>query len=211
MKKLSIATIGAAFLALGTVGIAPANAANLTKLDYSGTANIGINGLFSGSLDVNESFVIDNLSDRLSDAGDSELTIDDPLSFLGGGFKDFFTSVGGSFDSLVGSGSISKDTVLLSNFNFFYNKLSDVLSIKNYDFDNIKACLSSTCNLLGEGYFSGSIFGGLIPVEGELSFNLAQTATPLSESKSVPEPSAFLALVGLGSFLAAKRKQMKAA
>lgn len=210
----TIASVGSAFLALGTVGMAPANAADLTKVDYSGTANIEVNsflGSVSLPLDVNKSFIIDNLSGRLSDAGDAELTIDDPLSFFGGEFKDLFTSVGSSLDTLVGGGAISKDNVFLSSFNFFYDKLSDVLTINNYDFDNIKVCLSSTCNLLGEGNFSGSVLFGNIPVVGQFNFDLDQTATPLSDPQSVPEPSTFLALVGLGSFLAAKRKQTKAA
>ncbi|HEY9850383.1 MAG TPA: PEP-CTERM sorting domain-containing protein [Leptolyngbyaceae cyanobacterium] len=214
MKKLSIATLGAAFVALGTVAIAPAEAANLTKLDYSGTASIGIFGLGELPFGVDRSFVVDNLSGRLSDEGDGELTIDNPLSFFGEEFNSLFTAFGGSLDSLTGGGSISKDNVFLSSFNFFYDKVSDVFTINNYNFDNIKACLSSTCNLLGQGNFSGSVFSGFIPVEGAFNFNIDQTATPLSEasnSQSVPEPSAFLALLGVGSFLAAKRKQMKAA
>lgn len=209
MKKLSIATAGAAFL-VGTVAMTPAKAADLTKLDYSGTASINLPILGDIPFDVNKSVTVDNLSGRLSDAGDSELTIDSPLSLLGDDFNQLLTVFGASLDSLAGSGSISKDNVFLSAFNFFYDKTSDVFTVKDYNFDNIKVCLSSTCNLLGEGDFYGSVFG-FLPVSGNVSFNIDQTATPLSDSQPVPEPGTVLGLVGLGGFLAAKRKLKKAA
>lgn len=208
MKNLSIATAGATFI-LGAVAMAPAQAANLTKLDYSGTTNVSLFNVVNIPFNVNESITVDNLSGRLSDAEDSGLTIDNPLSYLGSDFNNLFNSVGGSLDSLAGSGSVSKNNVFLSAFNFLYDKSSDILTVKDYNFDNLKACLSGTCNILGQGAFSGSILGGSLPFFGSLSFDINQTATPIAES--VPEPSTFIGLVGLGGFLAAKRKQKKAA
>lgn len=239
VKKLSIATAGAAFVALGTFGMAPANATVLTQVDYSGTASISILGQ-SVSLPVNTSSIIDNLSGRLSDAGDSELTIDNPLSYLGNDFNDLLNLYNASLNSLTGSGSVSNNNGFLSAFNFFYDNVNDVLTVSDYNFDSILVCLSSTCNVSGQGDYIGTIFGA-VPASGTISFNVNQTATPLStspvvpessattppsdspvvpepsaalpvsDSQSVPEPSALLGLIGFGSFLAAKRKQRHAA
>lgn len=284
MKKLSIATAGAAFVALGTFGVAPANATVLTQVDYSGTASISIFGQ-SVWLPVNTSSIIDNLSGRLSDAGDSELTIDNPLSYLGSDFNDLLNVYNASINSLTGSGSVSNNNGFLSAFNFSYDNANDVFTVSNYDFDSIQVCLSSTCNISGQGDYAGRMYG-LIRTNGTISFNLNQTATllpdspvvpeqpivlpvsdspvvteqptvlpvsdsplvtelptllsvsdsplvteaptvlsvsesrlvtepssvtPASSSQSVPEPSALLGLIGFGGFLAAKRKQRKAA
>jgi hypothetical protein len=254
VKKLSIATAGAAFVALGTVGMAPANASALTQLNYSGTANISIFGQ-SVSLPVNTSSTIDNLSGRLSDAGDSELTIDHPLSYLGNDFNDLLNLYSASINSLTGAGSVSNSNGVLSAFNFSYDNANDVFTVSDYDFDNLQVCLSSTCNIQGEGAYTGRI-NRFIPTSGTISFNVDQTATLLSDSpvvtqpsvtilasnlpvvaqppatilasdlpvvtepsaatsasasQSVPESSILLGLVGFGGFLAAKRKQRKAA
>ncbi len=239
VKKLSIATAGAAFVALGTVGMAPANASTLTQLNYSGTASITIFGQ-SVSLPVNTSYSIDNLSGRLSDAGDLELTIDHPLSYLGNDFNDLLNLYSASINSLTGAGSVSNSNGVLSAFNFSYDNTNDVLTVSDYDFDNLQVCLSSTCNIQGEGAYTGRI-NRFIPASGTISFNVDQTATLLSDSpvvtepsaailasnlpvvtepsaatsasasQSVPEPSILLGLVGFGGFLAANRKQRKAA
>jgi hypothetical protein len=227
VKKLSIATAGAAFVVLGTVGMAPANASALTQLNYSGIASISIFGQ-SVSLPVNTSSTIDNLSGRLSDAEDSELTIDHPLSYLGNDFNDLLNLYSASINSLTGSGSVSNNNGVLSAFNFSYDNANDVLTVSDYDFDNLQVCLSSTCNIQGEGAYTGRInrINRFIPASGTISFNVDQTATLLSDapvvtepsaailasaSQSVPEPSTLLGLVGFGGFLAAKRKQWKAA
>jgi hypothetical protein len=224
VKKLSIATAGAAFVVLGTVGMAPANASALTQLNYSGTASISIFGQ-SVPLPVNTSSTIDNLSGRLSDAGDSELTISHPLSYLGNDFNDLLNLHRASINSLTGAGSVSNSNGVLSAFNFSYDNANDVLTVSDYDFDNLQVCLSSTCNIQGEGGYIGRILGS-VPASGTISFNVDQTATLLSDSpvvtepsaailasasQSVPEPSTLLGLVGFGGFLAAKRKQWKAA
>jgi len=239
VKKLSIATAGAAFVAIGTVGMAPANASTLTQLNYSGNASISIFGQ-SISLPVNTSSTIDNLSDRLSDAGDSQLTLDHPLSYLGNDFNDLLNLYSASINSLTGSGSVSNNNGVLSAFNFSYDNANDVFTVSDYDFDNLQVCLSSTCNIQGEGAYTGRI-NRFIPTSGTISFNVDQTATLLSDSpvvaepsamilasdlpvvaepsaatsasasQSVPEPSILLGLFGFGGFLAANRKQRKAA
>jgi hypothetical protein len=188
----------------------------------------------------NTSSTIDNLSGRLSDAGDSELTIDHPLSYLGNDFNDLLNLYSASINSLTGAGSVSNSNGVLSAFNFSYDNANDVFTVSGYDFDNLQVCLSSTCNIQGEGAYTGRI-NRFIPASGTISFNVDQTATLLSDSpvvtepsaailasdfpvvtepsaailasasQSVPEPSTLLGLVGFGGFLAAKRKQRKAA
>ncbi|MEP0856138.1 PEP-CTERM sorting domain-containing protein [Trichocoleus sp. ST-U3] len=211
--KLSIATAGAALVTLGTIGMAPVEAAQLTKLDYSGKVNAFL-GTIPFTVDVDKSYIIDNLSGRLQDAGDSELTLDHPFGYLGDYFGSYLSNLG-SIDSFSGFGSIFKGlsyspTDLLSTFNFSYSKITDILTVKGYEFDKIKVCLSGTCNISGEGLALGSVSSpifGKVPVKASVNFKVSQTATPLD----VPEPSALLGLIGLGGFFAAKRKLQKAA
>ncbi|HEY9295750.1 MAG TPA: PEP-CTERM sorting domain-containing protein [Phormidium sp.] len=208
--KLSIATAGAALVTLGTIGMAPVEAAQLTKLDYSGKVSGTVSLFGAFTVDVDKSYIIDNLSGRLQDAGDSELTLDHPFGYLGDYFGSYLSNLG-SIDSFSGFGSIFKGlsyspTDLLSTFNFSYNKITDILTVKGYEFDKIKVCLSGTCNISGEGSASGTAFG-FIPVQASVNFKVSQTATPLD----VPEPSALLGLIGLGGFFAAKRKLQKTA
>lgn len=211
--KLSIATAGAAVVTLGTIGMAPVEAAQLTKLDYSGKVNAFL-GTIPFTVDVDKSYIIDNLSGRLQDAGDSELTLDHPFGYLGDYFGSYLSNLG-SIDSFSGFGSIFKGlsyspTDLLSTFNFSYSKITDILTVKGYEFDKIKVCLSGTCNISGEGLALGSVSSpifGKVPVKASVNFKVSQTATPLD----VPEPSALLGLIGLGGFFAAKRKLQKAA
>lgn len=215
--KLSIATAGAAVVTLGTIGMAPVEAAQLTKLDYVGQVNTTVSsflGTIPFTVDVDKSYIIDNLSGRLQDEGDSELTIDNPFGYLGDYFGNYLSKFG-SIDSFSGSGSIFKGlsyspTDLLSTFNFSYSKITDILTVKGYEFDKIKVCLSGTCNISGEGLALGSVsipIFGKVPVNASVNFKVSQTATPLD----VPEPSALLGLIGLGGFFAAKRKLQKAA
>lgn len=162
-------------------------------------------------MDVDKSYIIDNLSGRLQDEGDSELTIDHPFSYLGDYFGSYLSSYGTTINSFSGFGSIFKglsDSTddLLSTFNFSYSKITDILTVKDYNFDQIEVCLSSTCNISGEGSALGSVFGN-VPVVASVNFKVSQIATPLD----VPEPSALLSLIGLGGFFAAKRKLQKAA
>ncbi|MBD2741368.1 PEP-CTERM sorting domain-containing protein [Coleofasciculus sp. FACHB-1120] len=211
--KLSIATAGPAVVTFGTIGMSPVEAAQLTKLDYVGQVDATVSsflGTIPFTLDVDKSYIIDNLSGRLQDEGDSELTIDNPFSYLGNYFGSYLSN-NGSINSFSGFGSIFKglsysQTDFLSTFNFSYNKITDILTVKDYEFDKIKVCLSGTCNISGEGSASGTAFGS-IPVQASVNFKVSQTATPLD----VPEPSALLGLIGLGGFFAAKRKLQKAA
>lgn len=212
--KLSIATAGAAVVTLGTIGMAPVEAAQLTKLDYVGQVSGTVKPLFGAGIpftvDVDKSYIIDNLSGRLQDAGDSDLTLDHPFSYLGDYFGSYLSN-NGSINSFSGFGSIFKGlsyspTDLLSTFNFSYNKITDILTVKGYEFDKIKVCLSGTCNISGEGSALGTV-GGFLPVNASVNFKVSQTATPLN----VPEPSALLGLISLGGFFAAKRKLRKAA
>ncbi|MBD1837772.1 PEP-CTERM sorting domain-containing protein [Coleofasciculus sp. FACHB-64] len=212
--KLSIATAGAAVVTLGTIGMAPVEAAQLTKLDYSGKVSGTVSLFGDFTVDVDKSYVIDNLSGRLQDAGDSELTLDHPFGYLGDYFGSYLSNLG-SIDSFSGFGSIFKGlsyspTDLLSTFNFSYSKITDILTVKGYEFDKIKVCLSGTCNISGEGLALGSVSSpifGKVPVKASVNFKVSQTATPLD----VPEPSALLGLIGLAGFFAAKRKLQKAA
>ncbi|MBD1944885.1 PEP-CTERM sorting domain-containing protein [Coleofasciculus sp. FACHB-712] len=212
--KLSIATAGAALVTLGTIGMAPVEAAQLTKLDYSGKVSGTVSLFGDFTVDVDKSYVIDNLSGRLQDAGDSELTVDHPFSYLGDYFGSYLSN-NGSINSFSGFGSIFKGLSyspddLLSTFNFSYNKITDILTVKGYEFDKIKVCLSGTCNISGEGLALGSVSSpifGKVPVKASVNFKVSQTATPLD----VPEPSALLGLIGLAGFFAAKRKLQKAA
>ncbi|MEW5861588.1 MAG: PEP-CTERM sorting domain-containing protein [Cyanobacteriota bacterium] len=217
--KLSLATAGAVVVTLGTIGMAPVEAAQLTKLDYVGEVSGTVKPLFGAgkpfTVDVKKSYIIDNLSGRLQDEGDSELTIDHPFSYLGDYFGSYFSNSGATIDSFSGFGSIFKglsdsQTDLLSTFNFSYSKITDILTVKDYNFDQIEVCLSSTCNISGKGSAFGSVSSpvfGNVPVEASVNFKVSQTATPLD----VPEPSALLGLIGLGGFFAAKRKLQKAA
>ena len=213
--KLSLATAGAVVVTLGTIGIAPVEAAQLTKLDYVGEISGTVKPLFGAGMpftvDVDKSYMIDNLSGRLQDEGDSELTIDHPFSYLGDFFGNSLSNYGVTFNSFSGFGSIFKglsysQTDLLSTFNFSYNKITDILTVKDYEFDKIKVCLSGTCNISGEGSASGTV-RGVLRVNASVNIKVSQTATPLD----VPEPSALLGLIGLGGFFAAKCKLQKAA
>lgn len=189
-NKFSIATTGAAFIILGTISMAPAKATSLTKVDYSGTVNVSIVSPIKQNFDpvaVNESYTVDNLSGRLSDAGDSELTIDNPLSYLKA-FTDLLTPYNASLSSLNGSGSVFQDGTFLSSFNFFYDKPSDILTVKDYDVNSIQPCLSGTCQVSGNGNFSGTVYG-FIPASGNLNFDLTQTATPLPDANAGAQPT----------------------
>ncbi len=233
MKKLSIATAGAGVLALGIFGASSAEAASLTKLDYSGSVSVSSPLLFlldptsGGLLDVpiETDIVVDDLDNRLSDG---ELTI--PIfssleSYFSISLSDYL-----SLDVFEGIGSVFSDaakSIQLSTFDWFYDSSVDILTIGGYDFDSLSSCLVGTCYLTGNGAATGTILS--FPVAALFDFDLAQTATLLStdvpdgtiddgvviisypDSQAVPEPAALLGLFGLAGFLAAKRRQEKVA
>jgi len=220
-------------IALGTVGMAPVEAATVTNLNYSGALSVkspylpflpDVNG-DEVTIPIDQDFDIDNLSGRLSDAGDTMLTIpwkndSDTLSDIFPGFLSFFyeDDLLTSFD---GTGSVwDLQNNQLSDFNFYYDKPTGEMVVDGYDFNEIKLCLSATCSVTGQGDVSLSIPGAAvgipfletIPVDADISFYLTQTAQPLSptETPSVPEPSFLLAsLLAGGSLLRAKRQSDK--
>ena len=69
----------------------------MTKLDYVGEVS-GTVSSFLGTtpftVDVDKSYIIDNLSGRLQDEGDSELIIDHPFSYLGDYFGSYLSNYG---------------------------------------------------------------------------------------------------------------------
>ncbi len=253
MKRLSVALIGAGFMALGAVSAAPAEAAqvtletckdlnlNCTQLDYSGTVTIesdlierlaselsGLPGIvFDGNratATVEQSIIVDNLSGRLHDSGDTELTI--PLSYAQNYsdtiFSGFYSAI--SLNSINISGDILDiQENPLSSFRIF-DKDNEVI-INGYAFDPIKPCLDGTCLITGEGSITTDVNLAFLypslPVQGSVliptgvNFNVSQTATPLSfveptSVPSAPEPSFLLAsLLAGGGLLTAKRKHKK--
>jgi len=232
MKRLSVAIAGTA-IALGTVCMAPVEAATVTNLKYSGSLNVKSDYLFvlpdvngdEVTIPIDQDFDIGNLSGRLSDTGDTMLTIpwkndSDTLSDLFPGFLSFFYE-DDLLTSFNGTGSVwDLQNNKLSDFNFMYDTPTGEMVVDGYDFNEIQSCLSATCSVTGQGDVSLSIPGaavgipflGTIPVDADISFNLTQTAKPLSstDTPSAPEPSFLLAslLVG-GGLLTAKRKQKK--
>lgn len=254
MKGLSVALIGAGFMALGAVSAAPAEAAqvtletckdlnlNCTQLDYSGTVTIesdlierlesqlaGLPGIvFSdnqATATVEQSIIVDNLSGRLHDSGDTELTI--PLSYAQDYSDTIFSGLFSGFSQFISLNSINIDGQVLdvqenplSIFRIFDE--DDEVIINGYAFDPIKPCLDGTCLITGEGSITTDVNPAFLypslPVQGSASvitgvnFNLTQTAKPLSstDTPSAPEPSFLLAsLLAGGGLLTAKRKQKK--
>lgn len=235
MKKLSIATAGAGVLALSLFGASSAEAASLTKLDYSGSVSVSsplllfLDPTSGGLLDVpiETSVVVDDLDNRLSDG---DLTI--PIF---GSLEDYFSislSDYLSLDVFEGAGSIFSDaakSLQLSVFDWFYDSSTDILTVGGYDFDSISSCLVGTCYLTGNGIASATTPFLPFPLGAFFEFELAQTATLLSDggsdettddgvviisypdSQAVPEPAALLGLFSLAGFLAAKRRQEKVA
>jgi len=234
MKRLSMAIAGTA-IALGTVGMAPVEAATVTNLKYSGYLSVQSQYLpylpgvdITGdkvTIPIDQDFDMDNVSGRLSDTGDTMLTIpwkneSDTLSDL---FPEFlsFLYQDDFLTSFQGSGSVFDiQNNKLSGFNFFYDTPTGEMVVDGYDFNEIETCLSATCIVTGQGGISLSVPGaavgipipGTIPVDADISFNLTQTAKPLSstDTPSAPEPSFLLAsLLAGGGLLNAKRKPKK--
>lgn len=195
MNKLSMAIAGTGVMALSMVEIAPVEAADLTRLDYSGSASVSLPWLFLDGgttldLPVDSSTVVDNFSGRLADTGDTELTIPF-LSYLEEYLPEFFSDRV-SLSAFEGSGSIFSDaakTNELSEFEWSYNSVEDIVTVDGYDFNNIETCLVGTCYLTGNGEVSATLATLFNPtINAELRFDLSQTATPVSYNIPV-EPS----------------------
>lgn len=227
-------------MALGAVSAAPAEAAqvtldtcrqlqlNCTRLDYSGTVTLESNVIpllarelpsFPGivfnenkaTATVEQSIIIDNLSGRLHDSGDTELTL--PLSDAQNSLSNIFSGLFSRFSQVISLGSINLNGEVLdiqkqslSSFDISYNKVTDEVIIGGYDFNRIKPCLNGICMINGTGSISTNV------ALAGVNFNVTQTATPLDPPSvpSAPEPSFLLGtLLAGGGMFAAKRKQKK--
>ena len=212
----------------GTVTV-KSNVIPLLASELSGLPGI----MFSGNqaiATVDQSIIVNNLRGRLHDPGDTELTI--PLSDAHDSFHNIFPGLFSGFSQVISLGSININgevldlqNSLLSSFNISYNEITDEVIIDNYDFNSIKLCLDSQCRLNGTGSITTNValdflipgfpVGGSSSVNTAVSFNVTQTATPLSfvdppSVPSVPEPSFLLgSLLAGGGLLNAKRKQKK--
>lgn len=246
-------------MALGAVSAAPSEAAqvtldtcrqlqlNCTRLDYSGTVTLESNviSLLSSKLSslpgivfnenkatatVEQSIIIDNLSGRLHDSGDTELTL--PLSDVHNSLSNIFSGLFSGSSQVISLGSINLNGEVLdiqkqslSSFDFSYNEVTDEVIIGGYDYNLIKPCLNGICLINGTGSISTNValaflspnlpLPGSVLVSTDMSFNVTQTATPLSfvdppSVPSAPEPSFLLgSLLAGGGLLNAKRKQKK--
>ncbi|MEQ8464513.1 hypothetical protein [Coleofasciculus sp. E1-EBD-02] len=260
MKGLSVALIGAGFMAIGAVSAAPAEAAqvsldtcknnnlNCTQVDYSGTVTVEspLMSLLEDSLPdlpgivfdgnqaiatVEQSIKFGNFSGRLCDAGDCNLTI--PRSYAQD-YSDqivpgFFSGLSQVFflSSIDIKGQVlDTQNSLLSDFYISYNPDVKEVIIDGYDFNRIQPCLDGECLIKGTGFVNTNTdipLAFLFPDLGlqgssvvtHVSFNVTQTATPLSFTEptsvpSAPEPSFLLAsLLAGGGLVTAKRKQKK--
>lgn len=243
-------------MALGAVSAAPSEAAqvtldtcrqlqlNCTRLDYSGTVTLESNviSLLSSELPalpgivfngnkaiatVEQSIIFDNLSGRLHDSGDTELTL--PLSDAHNSLPNIFSGLFSEFSQAISLGSINLNGEVLdsqnqslSSFDFSYNKVTDEVIIGGYDYNRIKPCLNGICMINGTGSITTNVaLAFLYPslhlpssvlVSTGVNFNVTQTATPLDPPSvpSAPEPSFLLgSLLAGGGLLNAKRKQKK--
>jgi hypothetical protein len=186
LKKLVLVAIAVAAIALGLPQLALAETTQLTQLDYAGFVTVeGAYPLpFRYRFNVpHKSFAVENLSGRLQDEGDSELTIELLRSLK----KLASTLTGLTLSSLRGSGAIFSDaekTIQLSPFEFSYNPVDDILTVDGYDFAKIQSCLSRTCYLAGTAFAVGSL--GSLPITTTVEFDVAQTATPIGDRDSLP-------------------------
>lgn len=233
-------------MALGAVSAAPAEAAqvtldtcrqlqlNCTRLDYSGTVTLesDVISLLSSELPalpgivfkgnqatatLEQSIIIDNLSGRLHDSGDTELTL--PLSDAQNYSDKVFSGLFSKFLNFLSLNSINIDGKVLdiqenplSSFRISYSKVTDQVIIGGYDYNRIKPCLNGICLINGAGSIKTNVAGGSSSVSTNVIFNVTQTATPLDPPSvpSAPEPSFLLgSLLAGGGLLNAKRKQKK--
>lgn len=237
-------------MALGAVSAAPAEAAqvtldtcrqlqlNCTRLDYSGTVTLksnlipllrselsGLPGIvFNGNqatATLEQSIIIDNLSGRLHDSGDTELTL--PLSDAHNYSDKVFPGLFSRFSKFLSLNYININGEVLdiqkqsiSSFDISYSKVTDEVIIGGYDFNRIKPCLNGICLINGAGSMTTDVALDFLPqissVSTNVSFNVTQTATPLNPPSvpSAPEPSFLLgSLLAGGGLLNAKRKQKK--
>ncbi|MEQ9370429.1 MAG: PEP-CTERM sorting domain-containing protein [Coleofasciculus chthonoplastes F3-SA18-01] len=190
MNKLSIAIAGAGFMALGIVGMAPAEAANLTQIDSSGAVafDVDVSPLVSSFLpsefqallapqqvDFDSTIIVNNAHGRLSDAEDEELTLG--LSHV----EDYLEAILPStvlplIDDIDVQGSIlDSENNLLSGFDVFLRDNEIVAG--NYNYGDIAGCLENTCHVLFDGNATASI---LFPSSVNLTVSGGFTQTAMS-------------------------------
>lgn len=222
MNKLSMAMAGAGFIALGVVGIAPAEAASLTQIDSSGAVafQVNVDPFVSQFLppefqkliaqpqkiDFESTIIVDNAHGRLSDAEDEELTFG--LSHI----EDYLEELLPSFifpllNDIDFNGSIlDSQNNILSEFDVFFRDNEIVAG--NYNYSDIQGCLESTCRVLFSGNATASIFfnsrvnlavsGGFtqtamsIVDDGSVDPGLVSLETSITPIGSLPEPIALL-------------------
>lgn len=221
MHKLFVAMAGAGVMALGLVGTAPAEAANLTKIDSSGSVafDVDVNPFVSlllpselqaflepQQVDFESTILVNNAQGRLSDAEDEELTLG--LSHV----EDYLEALLPStvlplIDDINVQGSIlDSDNNLLSGFDIFLRDNEIVAG--NYGYGDIQGCLESTCKVLFDGSATASVFfpddvnltvsGGFIQTamsivdDGSVAPSLVSLETSITPIDSIPEPIALL-------------------
>ncbi|MGB3692483.1 MAG: PEP-CTERM sorting domain-containing protein [Spirulinaceae cyanobacterium] len=234
-QKLSIATVGAAAIALGTC-ILGAKTATAADIKFNVEAEI-LGNAFISPLLANFSDTIPTGNIPIANSFSHSLTInDDPNQYLDGdislGLNLLFSTFDISIDdttisnldslfdfSVSGSGVLSNGSEDL-DFDLSYDSNNNEIlaTFVNFDPNNnfIDSCLVASCTTTGN--FAFSILSNFLPtplsvVSAAGSFSLVSTpilddtGVPDDSTQSVPEPTTILALLGVGSFLAYRRKQ----
>jgi hypothetical protein len=250
--KLSIAAIGTAVLALGTVTIsaAPATAAKITfdtTTTISGTSSVTPpyvplaallslpNGPFSTS--ISHSFTLDDDPNQYLD-GDISLGLDLLLGAIGFEIDPDAIAVLNDFldFNFSGSGTLSNGTESLA-FNLSYDETNSEgrATFVNFDPNNnfIASCFVSACTTSGNfalniiGTPAIELLGAWLGLElppgliASANGNFSTIATPKGNGgtggngenppQSIPEPTTFLGLFGVGTFLAARGQRSRVA
>lgn len=211
-------------MTLGVVGMAPAEAAHLTKIDSSGSVafDVNVNPFLSSLLppdlqaildpqqvDFESTIIVDNAHGRLSDAEDEELTLG--LSHVEDYLKELLPSIVlPEINYIDVQGSIlDSENNLLSGFDVFFQDSEIVVG--NYTYGDIESCLENTCSVLFNGSATASVF---FPDDVNLTVSggFTQTAMSLVDDgltepglvsfdysitpiNSIPEPIALLPVV----------------
>ncbi|MEQ9548155.1 MAG: PEP-CTERM sorting domain-containing protein [Coleofasciculus sp. G3-WIS-01] len=219
MNKLSMAIAGAGFMAIGVVGMTPAEAASLTQIDSSGSVafQVKVDPFVSRFLppefqklidqpqrvDFESTIIVDNAHGRLSDAEDEELTFG--LTHVEDYLEELLPSFLLPFINLQGS-ILDSQNNLLSEFDIFFRDNEIVAG--NYNYGDIQGCLESTCRILFDGSTTASVLfpgdvnlsvsGGFtqtamsIVDDGSVDPGLVSLETSITPIGSLPEPIALL-------------------
>ncbi|MEB3829460.1 hypothetical protein [Phormidium sp. CCY1219] len=229
MTSFSFATASAAVVvAIATVGIAPATASTLS-FDYDGTIDISAELSFFANqlLGENASTVEQALNFSDSFAGTFDVS-DDPNQYLDGDINieyDFFSDLTG-FDwsdlgitgiedmldlNFSGTGSLWSETANAStDFDFAYDSAIESIVITGYDTDIVEYCSTGYCTTEASGEFDlfTTIFESETAlVNGDVNLVLSTEPESMSETEptSIPEPTPWLGLVGIGAWMLKKK------